>query len=173
MNDLKRMKSLWESIEGKRAASGFYGASFPMNPPASEAMIEQRLRRVLDQTLPNQLIDSLRVFNGMDRRKGGWLNSFIPLSVEGIIEIWLDDRQREAEAIDELDDVVKCRNHIPVMTDAVAHREIYMDAQDGAMLHYVVDGIYFDKFRFKTYLDLLICIEREWFHCSYTEWPTQ
>ena len=107
----------------------------------------------------------------MDRERGVWRNGFIPLSVDVIVETWLIHRQREQEAIDEDDDVIKHSHHLPIMFDPTLHHEIYIDANDGSVLNYNIDGGYFEEYRFPDYCSWLIAVRDFRPLIGYMEWP--
>ncbi len=166
MNDLENILKEIEIIRARTPGQSFH---VPMNPPATIDQIEQRLTRVLGFKIPEDLKRFLLIHNGL--RKGTWFDRYRPLSLEEIIAQWRDDRQREQEARGERDEVVKLPNHIPIMGDPTLHHKIYMDANDGSIMNYVVDGIYFEKFRYDTYLEFLIVAKDYLVRNAYFEWP--
>ncbi len=169
---MSELKTVWQEIEVARSKADFYGHDFPMNPASSADRIEQYLTKTTGFYTPDQLTESLLIFDGMDRKRGVWRNSFIPLSVDDIVETWLNDRQREQEARDEGDQVVKYSHHLPIMFDPTLHHEIYIDARENSVLNYNVDGGYFEDFAFADYLSWLIAVRDFRPLVGYMEWPT-
>ena len=169
---MSKIETIWREIEHTRLKANFYGHDFPMNPASSPDRIEQYLSKTTGFYIPQQLRESLMIFDGMDRNRGVWRIGFIPLSVDDIVETWLNDRQREQEAIDEGDDVIKRSHHIPIMYDPTLHHEIYMDARDGSVLNYNVDGGWFEGYSFVDYHSWLIAVRDFRPIDGYMEWPT-
>jgi cell wall assembly regulator SMI1 len=166
---------IWKQIEMARAKSSVPECNFPMNPPATPDVIEQRLIRVLGRRLPSQLYDSLLIHNGTDRLRGSWFGDcgmLIPCSVQCIELIYKSDRQRAAEALAEGDDWANSKEWIPAVTDAIGEHTIYIDAIDESVLCYVHAGLFVHDYRYPSYLeflqDVLTRIETD----AYYEWPT-
>ena len=166
------IEQVWLQIESSRRRANYYGHDFPMNAASTIDRIEQFLSRTTGFRTPSQLQKSLLLFDGMDRGRGVWRNSLIPLSVDDIVESWLNDRRREEEVRDEGDDIVKHAFHLPVMCDPTLHPEIFIDARDGSVLNYVVDGGYFEDFRFVDYLGFLLAVRDCGSMQGHMEWPS-
>ena len=164
------LSAIWQEIETIRSQRTDYGFDVAMNDPVTIDQIEQRLARVLGYAIPTQLQCSLLTYNGLDP-KGTWFDRYQPLSVEGIIRHWKNDRQGEQEAQAEGDEVTRLASHIPIMDDPTLHHKIYMDGIDGSIMNYVVDGIYFEEFRYSTYEDFLLVAKKYLISDMYFEWP--
>ena len=57
------------------------------------------------------------------------------------------------------------------MTDPTLHHEIYIDANDGKVLNFIVDGGYFFDFRYPAYIDFLNAAFQHLDTDTYYEWP--
>ena len=168
---MSEIETVWQEIENARRGASFFGHVFPMNAGSAPQRIEQYLTKSIGFYIPDQLAESLLLFDGMDRRRGVWRIGFISLSVDDIVKTWRRDRQREREAIDEGDDVIKQSHHLPVMYDPTLHHEIYMDVRDGSVLNYNISGIYFESYRFPDYLSFLSEVSDFRPMDGYMEWP--
>ena len=165
---------IWQRIEAARKKSAKHECRFPMNPPATPAFLEQRLARVLDVLIPQQLYESLLVHNGMNHLRGGWFadcGMLIPCSAECIKMLWEKDRQRAAEAEAEGDKWANDKRRIPTVTDAIAENTIYIDADDGSVLCYAHASLSVHDFRYNNYLEFLQEIAGRIESDAYFEWP--
>lgn len=167
------IRDIWKAIESARADSAHQECKHPMNGPVAPEVLEQRLARVIGRPVPQQLRESLLIHDGMSQQ-GSWAKdvlSLIPCNAAWIEKIWTEDRQREAEAIAEGDEVVKFAHYIPVASDCLFEHNVYIDARNGKVLCYVCAGLYIEDFRYESYLSFLQDIHHHIESDSYFEWP--
>ena len=161
-----KIQDTWYRIQEARNSK--LDSPNPMNPPATETMIEQ-LETVLGFSVPPQFRDSLLIHNGMNKwgleiQKDEYVEqAFTPLSVKAIERQWLDDRRYQKEAEAEGDDYSKKPEWIPIFIEsAEGEEQVYLDSTDGTVLHYHMaasDPHAIDSFRYPDYTTFLSVLE--------------
>lgn len=170
---IEDLSNIWKQLTQARDRSDAYECRKSMNGPVSPDVIEQQLRRLLDQPIPVELLQSLQIHDGVSE-DGCWFPNtfaFYPMSAAQIMRRWQSDRQREAEMKAEDMDWEINRNFIPVIGDYAAHHTYYLDARDGTFVNYIEDGLTIDKFRYPNYQTYLSDVLRTVLADSEYVWP--
>lgn len=150
----------------------------PLNPPATESQIKQ-LRSKIGLALPNQLRASLLIHDGIHESKHGRCVLFddggtiYPLSCDEIATIYQSNATRDAEAIEEWDTrVATHKDWIPIFSDIIAHKNIYIDVKDGSVLCELFAASDSCKaFRYASYVDFLADLLKHIENDEHFEWP--
>lgn len=173
----EKIGDVWQRIQQARDGKIDKPESLP--PAATEEQIRY-LAKTLDCQIPDQLHESLLVHNGSGESGLEIVNSddtwqsYRALSIDGIIQHWQKDRQRESEAIAEGDPFPKKPEWIPVFLEPAEHQEqIYLDTTDGTILHFNSAcgwGDEVDEFRYPDYLTFLKVLEHHIRNDLWFEW---